>query len=49
MTANSVKPPETLKIEWGNPSHSWKRRFDIYLRATDSSIEPDEKKVGLLL
>ena len=52
MAANSVKPPETLKIERGNPSHSWslwKRRFDIYLKATGSSTEPDEKKVGLLL
>ena len=41
-----------MKIERGNPSHSWtlwKRKFDIYLRATGSSTEPDEKKVGLLL
>ena len=52
MTTNSVKPPESMKIERGNPSHSWsiwKRKFDIYLRATGSSTEPDEKKVGLLL
>ena len=52
MAANSVKPPELLKIERGNPSHSWslwKRRFEIYLKATGSSTEPDEKKVGLLL
>ena len=52
MATNSVKPPESMKIERGNPSHSWslwKRKFDIYLRATGSSTEPDEKKVGLLL
>ena len=50
MTTNSVKPPDN--IERGNPSHSWtlwKKKFDIYLRATGSSTEPDEKKVGLLL
>ena len=52
MATNSVKPPECMKIERGNTSHSWslwKRKFDIYLRATDSSTEPDEKKVVLLL
>ena len=52
IATNSVKPPESMKIERGNPSHScslWKRKFDIYLRATGSSTEPDEKKVGLLL
>ena len=41
-----------MKIERGNPSHSWslwKKKFDIYLRATGSSTEPDEKKVGLHL
>ena len=52
MAANSVKPPETLKIERGNPSHSWsvwKRGFEIYLKATGSSTAQDEQKVGLLL
>ena len=53
MAANyTVKPPESLVIERGNPSHSWtlwKRRFEIYLKATGATTEPDEKKVGLLL
>ena len=50
--AATVKPPEILKLDRANPSHSWsiwKRGFEIYLRATGSSTEADERKVGLLL
>ena len=52
MMAATVKPPEILKLDRANPSHSWsiwKRGFEIYLRATGSSTEADERKVGLLL
>ena len=50
--ANSVKPPEQLEINRGNPSNSWtlwKRNFEIYLRATGCSSEEDDRKIGLLL
>ena len=47
-----VKPPEEIQLSTGNPARSWgkwKRRFEIYIRATGSSTQPGAQKVGLLL
>ena len=46
------RPPEELKVNAGNPAHSWrkwKQKFEIYLKATGTSMRSDEIKVGLLL
>ena len=43
---------EPLEILMGNPAHSWgkwRKKFEIYLKATGASKKPDEMKVGLLL
>ena len=47
-----IRPPEELKVNAGNPAHSWrkwKQKFEIYLKATGTSKKSDEIKVGLLL
>ena len=47
-----AKPPEPLEVTSGNPAHSWekwKRKFDIFLRASGASTKPGVQKVGLLL
>ena len=47
-----IRPPEELKVNAGNPDHSWqkwKQKIEIYLKATGTSKKSDEIKVGLLL
>lgn len=51
MAASSVPAPASFAVS-GDPAQAWKdfrRRFDIYLRATELSKQSDCRKVALLL